>query len=84
MIFRAFAGKISKNLNRRVLTFFMPDKPVELIKIVSLINKSLLICKNLKMDVVCCTLEKIQSPMPNVQCLTSNDFPHTTERERNF
>ena len=30
------AGKISKNLNRRVLTFFMPDKPVELIKIVSL------------------------------------------------
>ena len=36
MIFHAFGGKISKNLNRSVLTFFMPDKPVELIKIVSL------------------------------------------------
>ena len=33
------AGKISKNLNRSVLTLFMPDKTVELIKIVLLSDK---------------------------------------------
>ena len=32
------AGKISKNLNRNVLTCFMADKPDELIKIVSLME----------------------------------------------
>ena len=32
------AGKISKNLNSNVLTLFMPDKPNELIEIVSIIN----------------------------------------------